>query len=168
MILLNLAGSKAMERERAFQYLPDESRYDPDTLKHKFKDLCSLLKNVIMERHIFNSRAQRPDEPINEFVSDLRIKASTCEYGDLADELIRDRIVTGIRNDHIRKQLLKEHELSLQKAMRVFQLNELSEAHASVLTGAGNVATEASEYVNRVYGSRAYDKTQTRRQSRQL
>ena len=102
--------------------------------------------------------------PINEFVSDLRIKASTCEYGDLADELIRDRIVMGIRNDHIRKQLLKEHELSLQKAMRICQLNE----HASVLSGAGNVTTEASEDVNRVYGSRAYDKTQTRSQSRQL
>ena len=45
MILLNLAGSEAMERERAFQYLPDESRYDPDTLS-------TNLKNVIMETRL--------------------------------------------------------------------------------------------------------------------
>ena len=145
MILLNLAGSEAMERERAFQYLPEihgdegtvqrteESRYDPNTLKRKFKELCSPLKNFIVERHIFNSRVQRQNEPINEFLSDLRIKASTCEYGNLVDELIRDRLVTGIINDNVRKQLLKEHELSLHKAVRLCQLNELSEAHANSL-----------------------------------
>ena len=61
------------------------------------------------------------------------LKASTCEYGNLVDELIRDRLVTGIINDNVRKQLLKEHELSLHKAVRICQLNELSEAHANSL-----------------------------------
>jgi hypothetical protein len=97
MILLNLAGPEAIERERAFEYLPEErgeddavvrraqNRYDPAVLKQKFKELCSPRRNVIMERHMFNSRNQQSGEPFNAFVSDLIIKATTCEYGELKD-----------------------------------------------------------------------------------
>ena len=76
---------------------------------------------------MFNSRNQQSGEPFNAFVSDLRIKATTCEYGELKDELIRDRIVTGITKNNVQKQLLKEADLTLVKAIQVCQVNELSE-----------------------------------------
>ena len=104
-----------------------QNRNDPAVLKKKFKELCSPRRNVIMERHMFNSRNQQSGEPFNAFVSDLRIKATTCEYGELKDELIRDRIVTGITKNNVRKQLLKEADLTLVKAIQVCQVNELSE-----------------------------------------
>ena len=122
MILLTIAGAQAIERERAFEYLPEqrdaqgvvtaaaETRYDPAVLKGNFRALCSPCRNVIVERHMFNSRCQEQGESISTYVSDLRIKASTCEFGAL-HVLVRDRIITGITSKRVRKHLLKESDL---------------------------------------------------------
>ena len=160
MILLNLAGSEAIEKERSFVYAPEqkdekdvvikpaESRYDPTVLLSKFTDLCSPRSSVIMERHLFNTRNQKPEESINSNVADLRIKAVTCKFGALHDELMRDRIVTGTINNTVRKALLKEVDLSLDRAIRICQVNELSDQHVGLLTG--TVQSTESENVEAV------------------
>ena len=51
------------------------------------------------------------------FVTDLRTKAKTCEFGTLRDSLIRDRIVCGIDNKNIRQQLLCNNKLTLEAAI---------------------------------------------------
>ena len=71
-----------------------------------------------MERHKFNTRIQRKKvKSFQSFVADLRILANTCEYSILKDELIRDKIVCGVSSRHVRKQLLKERELTLNRAI---------------------------------------------------
>ena len=40
----------------------------------------------------------------------LRSLASTCEYGRLTDQLIKDRIVVGIVDENVRKRLLQEQK----------------------------------------------------------
>ena len=67
-------------------------------------------------------------------VSSLRILADTCEYGMMKDEFIRDKIVCGITSDRVRKQLLKERALTLDKAIQICQLNELSEDYGKQLS----------------------------------
>ena len=142
MMLLNLAGTEAIQREKSFVYhpgraailaqegqpgqpaVPAESRYTVDVLKRKFGELCAPQRNVIMERHTFNSRCQSPGESFSNFYADLRVLASTCNFNDLHDDLIRDRIVTGIRGDALRKQLLKEPELTLARAVSICQIAE--------------------------------------------
>ena len=52
-----------------------------------------------MEIHKFHSRNQKQGESIELFFSDLKIKAKTCLFGDLTDELICDQIVCGITSD---------------------------------------------------------------------
>ncbi len=79
------------------------------------------------ERHKFNTRMQQRGESIQSYVSDLKNKASTCEFGDLKDEMIKDRLVCGIENDKLRRSLLREEILTLQKAIELCQINELSE-----------------------------------------
>ena len=75
-ILLNLAGPETIEKERSITYAPAvmseqnnvitpaESREDPECLKKKFKEICSPETNVIIERHNFNTRYQKPGETI--------------------------------------------------------------------------------------------------------
>ena len=145
MVLLNLAGPEAAERERSFTYapavpagdgqaaVPAESRYDVTVLKRKFTELCTPKKNVILERHYFNSRSQLSGESFGTFLSDLRIKASSCEFGDLHDELIRDRIVTGVQSDVIRKQLLQQSELRLDRAVEICRVHEVTESRVGEL-----------------------------------
>ena len=71
-----------------------------------------------MERHKFNARVQRV-EPFQSFVADLRILARTTEYGTLKDELIREKIVCYIASSFVRKQLLKERDLTLDRAIEI-------------------------------------------------
>ena len=140
MMLLNLAGPEAIEKSRAFTYLPRranpeggaelpaETRDDPEVLKRKFSELCNPITNVILERHKFNSRYQGETEPFSQFYTDLRNKANQCTYGDLTDELLRDRIVAGVYDNSLRRQLLKTADLTLVKAVQLCQINEAAES----------------------------------------
>ena len=49
------------------------------------------------ERRTFHGRIQHPDETINTFYSDICNLVKTYEIGDLAEDMIRDRIVSGIK-----------------------------------------------------------------------
>ncbi|TDH08977.1 hypothetical protein EPR50_G00103240 [Perca flavescens] len=142
-ILLNLAGPEAIERERSFVYaaevrapgggdgavvVPAESRENPECLKRKFREVCNPQQhNKSMERHKFHSRNQKQGETIESYVSDLRIKAESCYFGDLTEELICDRIVCGITNDNLRKALLRDSELTLTKAIAICRMYEITE-----------------------------------------
>ena len=46
-----------------------------------------------MLRCKFNTRDQRSDENIDQYVTELRRLANDCSYGELLEEIIRDWIV---------------------------------------------------------------------------
>ena len=50
--------------------------------------------------------------------------ALSCKYGALTDEMIRDRIVIGVRDKDSKLRLLKEDELDLNKALSICRSNE--------------------------------------------
>jgi hypothetical protein len=52
----------------------------------------------------------------------------------MKDEFIRDKIVCGIISNCFQKQLLKERALTLDKAVQICQLNELSEDYGKQLS----------------------------------
>ena len=54
----------------------------------------------------------------------MRSLAKTCNFGELRDNLIRDRIVIGIRDNSIRKKLLAEGKLTLDKCINICRANE--------------------------------------------
>ncbi len=116
-------------------------REDPECLKRKFREVCNPETNVTMERHSFNTRNQKPGETIEAYVSTLRNKAKTCNFGALTDELIRDRLVCGIDNDSVRRGLLRESDLTLAKAIKICQISELTEQHTKVLAAPRNGPT---------------------------
>ena len=72
-------------------------------LKKAFRDYCNPRKNTTYERHKPNTRNQADDESIDQYVTELQTLAATCEFGDLKDSLIRDRIVCGINSQAIKK-----------------------------------------------------------------
>jgi hypothetical protein len=108
-----------------------ESPEKLQVLKAKFRELCNPLTNVIIERHRFNTRVQEASEPIQNFITALKILADRCEYETLKDSLIRDRIVCGVMSDTLRKQMLKERDLTLHKAIHMCQIHESAEKHTA-------------------------------------
>ena len=150
---LNLAGIEAIEKSEAFTYGDDESKDSLDTILAKFKEVCDPSGNVIIERHRFNSRKQLlkkdgfdHDETMLTFISELRILAKTCKFGTLESEMIRDRIVVGIESHKLREQLLRESELTLDKAVQMCQVHEISQSHMKVVKEDTNSKNEVHAF----------------------
>ncbi|XP_063391344.1 uncharacterized protein K02A2.6-like [Cydia fagiglandana] len=76
-------------------------------------------KNVTVERHRFFTRQQGEHESIDQYVFELRKLAQSCEFGNLNDGLIKDRLICGIVSAAIRERLLREDDLTLSKALEI-------------------------------------------------
>ena len=98
------------------------------TVKTKFNAHFIQRRNVIFERVKFNRRRQEEGESVKTFITTLFTLAEHCGYGDLHDEMIRDRIVVGIRNSALSEKLQLDSELTLDKAItRVRQVEAVKQ-----------------------------------------
>ncbi|CAB4025804.1 Hypothetical predicted protein [Paramuricea clavata] len=77
---------------------------------------------------------QKPDESVEQFVMELKRLAKNCEYGELTNSIVKDRIVEGISNDRTRARLLREKDLSLERCMDVCKAAEVADKHMKTLT----------------------------------
>ena len=71
----------------------------------KFDSFFSVRKNVVIEHTKFNKRSQLPDEPVEQFITSLYNLAADCNFGELKDKLVRDRIVVRIRAASLSERL---------------------------------------------------------------
>ena len=60
-------------------------------------------------------------------MTELRNLASTCEFGDLYENLLLYKVVDGIRSEKIRDVLLRKGvEMTLEKAINICQAEEIT------------------------------------------
>ncbi len=137
--LLCAIGDEALEVYNSFSWATPGDQKVVSTILQKFDEYCIPPANTTYQRHIFNTRSQHEGETIDHYVTDLRNKAKTCDFGTLNDSLIRDRIVCGIRNDQVRIRLLREKNLDLVTAVGICRANELSSSQMKDLTSAVDV-----------------------------
>ena len=109
----------------------------------------SPVPSEIVERCKFNSRFRKESESVGEFVASLRALAEHCNYGQTLDEMIRDRLVCGIRHDRIQRVLLAEKKLTLNKAIEFAQSVEMAEKNVADLQSAQ--ASHDRGATNKVY-----------------
>ena len=83
--------------------------------------------------YVFNSRKQLEGEAIEQFVTDLKLKAQTCQFDTLRDSMIRDRIVLGAWGQRVRERLLRDY-LDLGKAVKICQAAEVTERELETLS----------------------------------
>ena len=74
-----------------------EDRADFDRRIGKLDDYFKVRKNVIYERARFNRRNQQSGETAENYIVALYELAEHCDYSDMTEELIRDRLIVGIR-----------------------------------------------------------------------
>lgn len=70
-------------------------------------------------RYKFNKRDQELNESVDAYITALRTLAKTCNFGILEDSLIRDRIVTGVKDNQARKKLLQVSKLTLKDCIDI-------------------------------------------------
>ena len=112
-----------------------------DALRKYFKP----AKNVIFERFVFGSQKQE-GEVIDVFVTRLREKAATYNYGELKEELIRDRLVLGIEDEGTRRRLLREKDLTLASAVDICRAAELKDVRMKALAHKSDDTIHATDF----------------------
>ena len=100
----------------------DRKKYDRVVAKPN--DFFKVQANVIYERAKFNHRDQKEGESIEQYISVLYELVESCEYGELRDKMLRDRIVVGIRDFSLFERLQMDANLTLDKAKRTVHQKE--------------------------------------------
>ncbi|XP_048236436.1 uncharacterized protein LOC125371759 [Haliotis rufescens] len=145
--LIYLMGAEADDILPTFT-LSEEEQTSYTIVKAKFDQYFSVRRNVIFERAKFNQRVQRDGEPVDSFITDLYSLAENCNYGALHDEMIRDRIVVGIRDLKLSEKLQHDSELTLQKAVTSARQSEIIHKQQPVIRG--NVSLNTASGNSRV------------------
>ena len=94
--------------------------------------------NVTYERYKFNWCSQNCQETVENVYVRLRSLASTCEFGSLTDELVRDRLVVGISDENVRKRVLQEPSLTLSTCLDICRAHESSKLQGDVMQAAND------------------------------
>lgn len=91
-----------------------------------FEKICNLKKNETVETCKVFSRLQNPCESIEKLVTDFKLLATACNFADLKDSLVTDRIICRIQDKQPCDDLLKDPCLDLQQSLDACRANKLS------------------------------------------
>ncbi len=76
----------------------DDERKSYTSILAKFDAYFKVRENVIFKHARFNRRNEQEGESIEEYITALYALVQSCDYGMLQEQLLRDRIVIGIRD----------------------------------------------------------------------
>ena len=113
-----------------------------------WQSYCIGKMNVIYERYKFNNRSQEPDESIDTYATALWTLAETCEFGHLKDDLIRDRLVCGIRDNGARKIFLQEPKITLDKCLDTCRAAEATKVQIQAMSSQSSMKDPTASEVN--------------------
>ena len=127
-LLLHVARKQAIEVYNTFAF-SEEEEGEYESVIGKFDAYCNPKKNETYERYVFNSRKQLEGEAIEQFVTDLKLKAQTCQFDNLRDT------VEPLTNDHPhqRPSLSYDH-ISCDGQWFLFVYESLTSDHPSYTT----------------------------------
>ena len=97
--------------------LSEDQKKDYAFVKAKFDSYFIKRKNVIYEHAVFNRQKQEEGESVETFITALYSLVEHCKYGNLRKEMIRDRIVAGVRNSALSLKLQLKDKLTLEEAV---------------------------------------------------
>ena len=78
--------------------ITDENRKKYEEVLAKFDSFFKVQKNVTIEQARFNSRCQQERETSEQYITALYNLVETCGYGNLKEDMIKDRLVVGIKD----------------------------------------------------------------------
>ena len=131
--------------------------FNDEADRKSFKKTFELMENhyvgelnIVYERFMFFQRSQGKDESFQSYLTAVQKLVGTCDFKDLRDDMIRDRIVCGIANITTQRQLLQKKNLTLEGCIELCRTAEASATyiermHEPCMT-MDNHRTEAPEH----------------------
>nr|XP_054769525.1 uncharacterized protein LOC129277362 [Lytechinus pictus] len=96
---------------------------------------CKPPNNETVDRYQFFTRHQEKGEGFDTYLTELRLLARRCNFGQLESSLLRDRIICGISDGDMRQRLLREPGLTYERCILACRALEFSRQNAGILDG---------------------------------
>lgn len=136
---------------------PVNPKDDFETVMKMFDDYFVPRKNTIHERTKFYQRSQQTGESVESFVRSLHELAAHCNFGEKEDEHIRDRLIAGMSDKELSRDLQMEQEnLTLAKAVDTARYKELVQSNQAEDTTIDRVEKGPSSHGKTSRGRRRY------------
>ena len=133
--LLSIIGEDGVKTFDTFTWDEDESEDNIEHVLKKFDEYCEPRTQVIYERYRFNNRKQEQGENVSTYLTELRTIARNCDHESITpDEILRDRLVLGIRDEKVRERLLRTDSLTLKKAVEIIKAAEQTQQQVKLMT----------------------------------
>lgn len=133
-ILLNCIGQEA--QDLYYNLLKTDEDYTTvkyDTVIKEFDNYFEPKQNEIINTVNFHRRQQEELETFDSYYADLRKISKNCNFTNMEDRMLRDRIVMGVFDKKLQRKLLEVGDLTLDKALTMCRAAELSKEHVKIL-----------------------------------
>ncbi|KAL5020892.1 hypothetical protein ScPMuIL_000047 [Solemya velum] len=113
--------------------------------KKSIVEILTALKNISNRQ----PTSQEHTETVHQYVAVLRRLSDSCDYGALKDDMIRDRLVIGTKDNAARARMLREPKLDLKKAVDTCLTSEISQEQLKKITS--EAPTDTVNYAKHKY-----------------
>ena len=104
---------------------------------------------VIAERFHSHRRNQASSESVAEYVAELRLLATHCQFGAYLGEAVQDRLVCGLHSEDTQRCILSEVDSTLARVIEIIaQSLEAADKNAKELKGIEVPIGTVSQYKN--------------------
>ena len=133
--LCSVMGMDCVKVMNSLTTLPASDKKEPGKILSVLSDHFMPQKHLLFERVKFDFANQAEKKSIDQFIVRLRQLAESCEFENLCESLIRDRLVIGTRDSSIRDRLLRERPVpELARCIGDLRASELSRIHKEQFT----------------------------------
>lgn len=145
---MSAIGLDAIDVYNSFT-LTEQEKKNCTVIQKKFEEHFNPKVSLTFERYTFNKIIQNEGETFEEFLTKIKNQGKKCEFNDLLDSLLRDKIVIGINSNTVREKLLAEDDLSLDKAIKVCRASETATQQLKEIKQSSEISVNAlSKYKN--------------------
>ena len=132
-VLLSDCGAATYKLIRSLVVPQKPSELEYKVLLAKTKEHFAPTPSCNVERYKFNTRVQQLDESVATYIAQLCALSTYCEFGEMLEDMLRDRIVCGISDARIQRRLLAEPRLTYAKAVQLSQSMEAAERNSKTI-----------------------------------
>src|SRR5258705_5539742 len=115
--LIYSMGDQAEDIIHSF-HLTEEQSGDYDVIVTRLENHFIVRRHTVFERLRFYSRTQEEGETVDEFVTALHALSKHCNFAAMHEEMLRDRVIVGIRDRNLAEKLTMDDTLTLHRAVQ--------------------------------------------------
>ena len=120
-MLLNLIGDRSNEIYETFTWLNDEHKLLYKHVTEKFDAYFAPRSNLTVSRYRFFTLHQVEGQSIDEFITEVKLRSKDCQFAedtDISNNLIRDKIICGLKDKNLQEKLLRVEKLTLEDTVK--------------------------------------------------